>query len=99
LTPNLVQGAEAYTEGNRAKALSHFKEALFELASLGKAGLGKSGASQLQKNLIGLLGDALEVEALYAAATGQPRLHERAREVIQEILDDPETISNKTTVV
>lgn len=99
LTQNLVQGAEAYTEGDRAKALSHFKKALFELASLGKAGLGKSGASQLQKNLIGLLGDALEVEKLFAAATGQPRLHERALEVIQEILDDPETISSQTTLV
>jgi hypothetical protein len=98
LTQNLVQGVHAYTEGNRSKALNHFKNAVIELAVLGKAGLGKSGATAVQKNLIGLLGDVYTVEKLFAEISGQPRLHERALEVIQEILDDPESITSKTTI-
>ncbi|TPG80797.1 dermonecrotic toxin domain-containing protein [Pseudomonas arsenicoxydans] len=98
LTQNLVQGVHAFTEGNRSKALSHFKDAVIELAVLGKAGLGKSGATAVQKTLIGLLGDVYTVEKLFADVTGQPRLHERALEVIQDILDDPESITSKTTL-
>ncbi|WP_447788400.1 MULTISPECIES: dermonecrotic toxin domain-containing protein [Pseudomonas] len=99
LTQNLVQGAAAYSEGDRAKAMGHFKEALIELASLGKAGIGGAGASQVQKNLIDLLGDAREVEKLYCAATGQPGLEERALEAIKEILADPGSSVSKTTLV
>ncbi|MFD2882777.1 hypothetical protein ACFS4T_05840 [Pseudomonas lini] len=51
LTQNLVQGGVAYSEGDRAKAMGHFKEALIELASLGKAGIGGAGASQVQKKI------------------------------------------------
>jgi hypothetical protein len=98
LTQNLVQGVHAYTEGNRSKALSHFAKAVIELASLGKAGLGKSGATAVQKSLIGLLGDVYTVEKLFAEISGQPRLHGRALEVIQEILDDPESNTSKTTI-
>ncbi|MNG25416.1 hypothetical protein D3C84_1102660 [compost metagenome] len=98
LTQNLVQGVHAYTEGNRSKALSHFAKAVIELAALGKAGLGKSGATAVQKSLIGLLGDVYTVEKLFAEISGQPRLHERALEVIQEVLDDPESITSKTTI-
>ncbi|VVP58749.1 dermonecrotic toxin domain-containing protein [Pseudomonas fluorescens] len=98
LAQNLVQGVHAYTEGNRSKALSHFAKAVIELAALGKAGLGKSGATAVQKSLIGLLGDVYTVEKLFAEISGQPRLHERALEVIQEVLDDPESITSKTTI-
>ena len=98
LTQNLVQGVHAYTEGNRSKALSHFAKAVIELAALGKAGLGKSGATAVQKSLIGLLGDVYTVEKLFAEISGQPRLHERALEAIQEVLDDPESITSKTTI-
>jgi len=98
-TKAMVQGFEAYGLGDRAKALSHFKDALIELASLGKAGFAKSSVTQVQKDFIGLLGDAFLVEKLVAEASGQPRLHERALEVIQEILDDPQSTSSKTTLV
>jgi hypothetical protein len=45
-----------------------------------------------------LLGDVYTVEKLFADISGQPRLHERAWEVIQEVLDDPESITSKTTI-
>jgi len=99
LTKGLVQGVEAYNDGDRAKALSHFKDALIELATLGKAGYSRLTASKLQNQLIVLLGSVYSVEKFYAEATGQPRLHERALEVIQEILDDPESMNSTTTVV
>lgn len=99
LTKGLVQGLEAYSEGHRAKALNHFKDALIELVSLGKAGYGKLAASKLQKDFIGVLGDVYTVEKFFSQATGLPRLHERALEVIQEILDDPESVTSKTIVV
>ncbi|MFJ2282133.1 dermonecrotic toxin domain-containing protein [Pseudomonas sp. NPDC087803] len=98
-TKAMVQGFEANGLGDRAKALSHLKDALIELASLGKAGFAKSSVTQVQKNLIGLLGDTYLIEKLVAEASGQPRLHGRALEVIQEILDDPQSTSSKTTLV
>lgn len=99
LGKNLVQGVEAYSVGNRAKALIHFRDALIELASLGKAGYGSLQPTKLQKDLIGLLGDVYTVEKLFSQATGQPRLHERALEVIQQILDDPQSAISKTTII
>lgn len=99
LTKNLVQGFEAYSEGNRAKALSHFTDALIELASLGKAGAGKSAVKPVQRTFISLLGDARKVEKLVCGVIGQPTLDKRVLQLIQEILDDPESVSSKTTLV
>lgn len=99
LGKNLVQGVEAYSVGNRARALIHFRDALIELASLGKAGYGSLQPTKLQKDLIGLLGAVYTVEKLFSQATGQPRLHERVVEVIQQILDDPESATSKTTII
>ncbi|WP_207267227.1 dermonecrotic toxin domain-containing protein [Pseudomonas sp. FW300-N1B4] len=99
LTKNLVQGAEAYSEGNRAKALIHFRDALIELALLGKAGYVGSQPTKIQKDLIGLLGDVYTVEWFFSQATGQPRLHERVLEVIQQVLDDPQSATSKTTII
>jgi hypothetical protein len=99
LGKNLVQGVEAYSVGNRAKALVHFRNALIELASLGKAGYGSLQPTKLQRDLIGLLGDVYTVEKLFSQATGQPQLHERALEVIQQILDDPQSAISKTTII
>lgn len=95
----LVQGFEAYGLGDRATALSHFKDALLELVTLSKAGLGGSAATPLQKSLIDLLGDAREIESLFCAVTGQTGLEDRVRELIQEILDDSESSPSKTTLV
>lgn len=98
-TKAMVQGFEAHGLGDRAKALSHLKDALIELASLGKAGFAKSSVTNTQKTLIDLLGDTYTIEKLVAEASGQPRLHKRVLEVIQEILDDPQGTSSKTTLV
>ncbi|WP_339449924.1 dermonecrotic toxin domain-containing protein [Pseudomonas sp. EA_5y_Pfl2_R50] len=98
LSKNLVQGFEAYSEGNRAKVLSHFTEALVELVALGTAGLGSAAATPVQKTLIDLLGDAREVEKLIQAAIGQSTLDQRVIELIQEILDDPQSTSQTTLI-
>jgi hypothetical protein len=97
-TQNLVQGVRAYTEGNRTKALKHYVKAVIELGSLAKGIRGLSQVTKLQKDVIGLLGDVYTVEKLFAEISGQPRLHQRALEVIQEVLDDPESITSKTTI-
>jgi len=95
---NMVQGVRAYTEGNRTKALKHYIKAVIELGVLAKGIHGLSQVTKLQKDVIGLLGDVYTVEKLFAEISGQPRLHERAWEVIQEVLDDPESITSKTTI-
>lgn len=98
-TKSVLEGAEAYNDGDRATAATHFLDALIELASLGKAGYSGSQPSKLQKDFIGLLGDVYAVEKLFSQATGQKRLPLQALEVIQGILDDPESITSKTTIV
>lgn len=99
LTKGLLDGAEAYNDGDRATAQGHFLDALIELASLGKAGHKGLQPSKLQKDFIGLLGDVYAVEKFFSQATGQQRLPLQALEVIQGIFDDPESISSKTTIV
>ncbi|MFJ4192855.1 dermonecrotic toxin domain-containing protein [Pseudomonas sp. NPDC089534] len=98
-TKSLVQGVEAYSEGNRAKALEHLKTALIELASLGKAGVGKPALSAIKKDFIDLIGDVYAIEKLVAEAAGLPRLHERVLEAIQEVLDDTENTASRTTLI
>lgn len=99
LTKELVQGAEFYSVGDRAMALKHFTNALIELGSLGYGGYKLTQVTQLQKDLIGVLGDVYTLEKLYAQASGQPRLHERVKASIQEILDDPDSSNSKTTLL
>ncbi|RON39273.1 hypothetical protein BK666_27825 [Pseudomonas frederiksbergensis] len=99
LTKELVQGGEAYSLGDRAKALGHFTDALIELAMLGYGGHKLTQVTKLQKDLIGLLGDVYTVDKFYAKASGQPQLHQRALEAIQEILDDPDGTSSKTILL
>lgn len=98
LTKEMVQGAEAYSLGDRATALMHFASALIELAALGKGAHTLTKASKLQKNLIDMLGDIYRIDKLYAKASGLPQLHERAWEEIQELLADPDSASSKTTL-
>lgn len=98
LTKEMVQGAEAYSLGDRATALMHFASALIELATLGKGAHKLTKASKLQKNLIDMLGDIYRIDKLYAKASGLPQLHERAWEEIQELLADPDSASSKTTL-
>ena len=96
LTKNLLEGAEAYKDGDRETAQGHFLDALIELASLGKAGYSELAPTKLQKDIVGLLGDLYTIEKFFSQATGQKRLHSRALEAIQAILDDPESVTSKT---
>jgi hypothetical protein len=99
LTRSVLEGAEAYNDGDRATAAWHFLDALIELASLGKAGLSKGGATKLQKDFIGLLGDVYSVQKFYSQATGQQKLPLQALEVIQAILNDPQALDSKTRLL
>jgi hypothetical protein len=98
-TKSVLEGAEAYNDGDRATAATHFASALIELASLGKAGYSKGQPTKLQKDFIGLLGDVYSVQSFYTQATGQQKLPSQAYEAIQAILNDPESITSKTTIV
>lgn len=98
-TKSVLDGVEAYNDGDRATAAWHFLDALIELASLGKAGLSKGQPTKLQKDLIGLLGDVYSVQKFYTQATGHEKLHSQALEVIQAILDDPQALDSKTRLL
>ncbi len=98
-TKETLSGLDALVQGDRAKALAHFIEAITELASLGKAGAGKRAATKVQRNFISLMGDVYNVESLFRQATGQPGLPGLAKDVIQEILDGPQALTSKTTVI
>ncbi|MBK5397575.1 hypothetical protein JFU47_12795 [Pseudomonas sp. TH39(2020)] len=98
-TKSVLDGVEAYNDGERATAAWHFLDALIELASLGKAGYSKGQPTKLQKDLIGLLGDVYSVQKFYTQATGHEKLHSQALEVIQAILDDPQALDSKTRLL
>lgn len=96
LTKNLWEAAEAYNDGDRATAQVHFFWALVELASLGKAGYSHLVPTKTQKDLIGLLGDVYTVEKFFSQATGQKRLPLQALEIIQSVLDEPDSFVSRT---
>ncbi|WP_415773285.1 dermonecrotic toxin domain-containing protein [Pseudomonas sp. LB3P38] len=98
-TKSVLEGAEAYNDGDRATAATHFLDALIELASLGKAGYSKAQPTKLQQDFIGLLGDAYLVQKFYSQATGQQKLPLQALEAIQAILDDPQALDSKTRLL
>jgi hypothetical protein len=98
-TKETLSGLDALVQGDRAKALKHFVEAIAELASLGKAAAGKRAASTLQRNFVSLIGDVYKVESFYRQATGHAGLPGLAKEAIQEILDGPQALTSKTTVI
>lgn len=98
VTKSLLEGAETYNDGDRAKALSHFIDALIDLALLGHAGIKGKPISGVQKTLIQLLGDLNTAEKFIAQACGQQRLHQRVLEVIQEVLDDSNSAKSKTLI-
>ena len=98
-TKSVLEGAEAYSNGDRATAATHFRDALIELASLGIGGYSKVQPTKLQKDLIGLLGDVYSVQKFYTQATGHQKLHSQAIEVIQAILDDPQALDSKTRLL
>jgi hypothetical protein len=98
-TKETLSGLDALVQGDRAKALKHFVEAIAELVSLGKAAAGKRAASTLQRNFVSLIGDVYKIESFYRQATGHPGLPGLAKEAIQEILDGPQALTSKTTVL
>lgn len=98
-TKEAVSGLDALVQGDRAKALAHFVEAIVELGSLGKAAAGARAVSKLQRNFVSLAGDVYKVESFYRQATGHPGLPGVAKDAIQEILDDPQALTSTTTIV
>ena len=98
-TKSVLEGAEAYNDGDRATAAMHFLDALIELASLGKAGYSKAQPTKLQQDFIGLLGNVYSVQKFYSQATGQQKLPLQALEVIQAILDNPQALDSKTRLL
>ncbi|MEO4013510.1 dermonecrotic toxin domain-containing protein [Pseudomonas rossensis] len=96
---SVLDGAEAYNDGDRATAATHFLDALIELASLGKAGYSKTQPTKLQQDFIGLLGDVYSIQKFYSQATGQQKLPLQALEAIQAILDDPQALDSKTRLL
>ncbi|MFJ5284350.1 dermonecrotic toxin domain-containing protein [Pseudomonas sp. NPDC088429] len=98
-TKEAVSGLDALVQGDRAKALKHFVEAIAEMASLGKAGAGKRAASKMQSSFVSLIGDVYKIESFYRQATGHPSLPDLAKDAIQEILDSPQALTSKTTII
>jgi hypothetical protein len=98
-TKSVLEGAEAYNDGDRATAAMHFLDALIELGSLGKATYNKTQPTKLVKDFIGLAGDMYSVQKFYSQATGHQSLPSRALEAIQAILDDPQALDSKTRLL
>jgi len=98
LGKNILEGMEAYNDGDRAGARDSFLKALVELASLGYGGYKHLQPSKLQMDVLGLLGNTYSAEKFLAQASGLPRLHSRALEKIQEILDDPQSMTSRTSL-
>ena len=101
ITKNILEGAQAYHDGDKNKAITHFKGALIDLALLGYGKykeLGKGAITSAQKTLIELAGDAKTVADLVSKATGQNVPHEVLQQIVKDVLADSEMRDSKTIV-
>jgi hypothetical protein len=101
ITKNILEGAQAYHDGDKNKAITHFKDALIDLATLGYGKykeLGKGAITAAQKTLIDLAGDAKTVAGLVSAATGQDVPHQILQQIVQDVLADTQARGSKTIV-
>jgi hypothetical protein len=101
ITKNILDGAQAYHDGNKDKAITHFKDALIDLASLGYGKykeFGKQAVTATQKTLISLAGDAKTVAGLVSQAMGREVPHEVLKEIVEDVLSEIGVSSSKTTV-
>lgn len=95
---NVYDGLNAQHYGDNEAAFTHFKDALAGLVSLGQAPGASKVVTKAQRTLIELVGDANTVVGLIATATGQKLGHERLLEIIQQVLDEEDVSSSRTTV-
>jgi hypothetical protein len=101
ITKNILEGAQAYHDGDKNKAITHFKDALIDLATLGYGKykeLGKGAITAAQKTLIELAGDAKTVAGLVSAAIGQEVPHKVLLQIVQDVLADTQARGSKTIV-
>ncbi|MEB0044306.1 MULTISPECIES: dermonecrotic toxin domain-containing protein [unclassified Pseudomonas] len=101
ITKNILDGAQAYHNGDDRLAFGHFRDALIALVTLGYGQYKKLGIQAItntQKTLIGLAGDAKTVASLYSSATGQKVPHQLLLEIVQDVLAQGDTGKSTTTV-
>ncbi|WP_311132805.1 dermonecrotic toxin domain-containing protein [Pseudomonas fluorescens] len=96
---NIYDGIKAQYYGDSETAFTHFKDALIGLVGLAKVGQGVESVTKAQKTLIQLVGDANTVVGLMSTALGQKLGHERLLEIVQQVLDEPDASTSKTTVI
>ncbi|MCE6978705.1 hypothetical protein EI534_15200 [Pseudomonas frederiksbergensis] len=96
---NVYDGLNAHYYGENKAAFTHFRDAVLGLVSLGQAGQGGESVTKLQRTFIELAGDANTVVGLMSTALGQTLGHERLLEIIQQVLDEPDASTSKTTVI
>ncbi|MGE8186393.1 dermonecrotic toxin domain-containing protein [Pseudomonas sp. NPDC086278] len=102
ITKNILEGAQAYHEGDNRKAFGHFKDALIDLATLGYGKykeLGKQAITTTQKNLIEFAKDAKSLAEMVAAATGQKVPHQILVEIVQDVLSERRPQDSQTFVL
>ena len=99
LIKNVYDGLNAHYYGENEAAFTHFRDALLGLVSLGQAGRGVESVTKMQRTLIDLVGDANTVVGLLSTALGQKLGYERLLEIIQQVLDEPDASTSKTTVI
>jgi hypothetical protein len=98
LVKNVYDGLNAHYYGENEAAFTHFRDAVLGLVSLGQAGRGVESVTKLQKTFIELVGDANTVVGLLSTALGQKLGHERLYEILQQVLDEDDISSSRTTV-
>jgi hypothetical protein len=96
---NIYDGIKAHYYGDYDATFTHFKDALIGLVGLAKVGQGVESVTKAQKTLIQLAGDANTVVGLMSTALGQKLGHEHLLELVQQVLDEPDTSTSKTTVI
>ena len=96
---NIYDGIKAQHYGDDKAAFTHFRDALIGLVGLAKVGEGVKSVTKAQKTLIQLVGDANTVVGLMSTALDQKLGHERLLEIFQQVLDEPDVSTSKTTVI
>jgi hypothetical protein len=96
---NIYDGIKAHYYGDYDATFTHFKDALIGLVGLAKVGQGVESVTKAQKTLIQLAGDANTVVGLMSTALGQKLGHEHLLELVQQVLDEPDISTSKTTVI
>ncbi|KJZ41086.1 MULTISPECIES: dermonecrotic toxin domain-containing protein [Pseudomonas] len=101
ITKNILDGAQAYHDGDDRKAIGHFKDALIDLATLGYGKykeLGRQAITTTQKTLIDFAKDAKKLADLVSEATGQKVPHEIFLEIVQDVLSERGEEASQTLV-